>query len=803
MHAARVFPGLAAAPWLVGVARLLLVSLVYQFDYLVATLPPTHALFSSVLVTDPTMRSTLKPLLAPMEASEMMISGVPPYVEIYRKIKAVYDKLTTYPEELFGGVRRILDNTMAAGHITRAVLDKALRAVVASVRAEAQAASPTAPAVYSPQEPSQRCGDGWLQYRRLPEAFELPRVNVAEAWRLWWYGDAAQHHPPYRNIAPYELGAKKKRDMLVEWKHTPATHTEYTICDLDSSFVDNMTDKENAILNDMLATAIHSGGSQFTLVASAEWQAFLSRLRPGFKIPTPEAIGGQLLDDSYQRVQTATMAAVSKLHSLCITLDGTTLQTGKPILNIMLCGPHGFFVEHFTLDNARETAANLLHKVKSVKDMCNDYFLAAQLNKTTTYGFLAAPETRLWSLCTDSPSVMVSLRRLAVADHTVSFAFGCAPHALNNMCLDWMKVPSIKSTIASGVAIVTGVRRVHLLLAAFDTLCSQQLQQQLTLVLFTKTRWSTCRAMLQRLLRVQHVLQFLPMYIRRPGSAAASSLPAALEATLLDATLWGQFALVDALLAPVCAALTFLSGDEATHSSVYACFLAVAVAVKELTVEALEGMGIQNHDVLLAAVIARFASIYSSSMALAFVTDPLFCGMRQRLTTKYGTAFTKEEFALWLARPHTTDHFFVDSRTKPHLLWAMMDDSCLSNLAPLLVQVHAMSTGAVSGERNHKTTKRFASPKRSRIGFYNAQRQVAIAFNGKQLARVHSTSRESKYIDHLVSLGAVRIAPATGVELDQGPDDEDGTEENFPFVEDIVAAVDEFLVEVDWATEDF
>ncbi|EQC24765.1 hypothetical protein SDRG_10604 [Saprolegnia diclina VS20] len=88
----------------------------------------------------------------------------------------------------------------------------------------------------------------------------------------------------------------------------------------------------------------------------------------------------------------------------------------------------------------------------------------------------------------------------------------------------------------------------------------------------------------------------------------------------------------------------------------------------------------------------------------------------------------------------------------------MMDDSCLSNLAPLLVQVHAMPTGAVSGERNHKTTKRVASQKCSRIGFCNAQRQVAIAFNGKQLARVHSTN--------------------------QGPDDEDDTEENFPFVED-------------------
>ncbi|KDO16283.1 hypothetical protein SPRG_18182, partial [Saprolegnia parasitica CBS 223.65] len=148
----------------------------------------------------------------------------------------------------------------------------------------------------------------------------------------------------------------------------------------------------------------------------------------------------------------------------------------------------------------------------------------------------------------------------------------------------------------------------------------------------------------------------------------------------------------------------------------------------------------------------------------AFVTDPLFCGMRQRLTAMYGTDFVQLghgsintqchtalealnadlcsvagfQFTLWLACPHTTDHFFVNSRTKPHLLWAMMDDSCVSNLAPLLVQVHAMPTGAVSGERDHMTTKRVASAKRSRIGFCSAKRQVAISFDGKQLARVQS-----------------------------------------------------------------
>ncbi|OQR82152.1 hypothetical protein ACHHYP_16364 [Achlya hypogyna] len=87
MQVARIFPGLANSPSMVGIAHLLLASLVYHYDYLVSTLPPTHALLSSILFTDTTIRSSLAPLLAPLNDATMLVTGVPPNVEIYRNLK--------------------------------------------------------------------------------------------------------------------------------------------------------------------------------------------------------------------------------------------------------------------------------------------------------------------------------------------------------------------------------------------------------------------------------------------------------------------------------------------------------------------------------------------------------------------------------------------------------------------------------------------------------------------------------------------------------------------------------------------
>jgi hypothetical protein len=59
-----------------------------------------------------------------------------------------------------------------------------------------------------------------------------------------------------------------------------------------------------------------------------------------------------------------------------------------------------------------------------------------------------------------------------------------------------------------------------------------------------------------------------------------------------------------------------------------------------------------------------------------------------------------------------------------------MDDPEMSTLEPYIVQVHDNPTGAVGGERNHKTNNRVRTKQRVRLGKSNCQQQVAITLRG-------------------------------------------------------------------------
>ena len=72
---------------------------------------------------------------------------MPPYVEIYRNLKKLYDAVTSTPAQILSGVRSIIeDNAMGAGYVTRTALEDALRTAMAAVRADSPAVTSRAPA---------------------------------------------------------------------------------------------------------------------------------------------------------------------------------------------------------------------------------------------------------------------------------------------------------------------------------------------------------------------------------------------------------------------------------------------------------------------------------------------------------------------------------------------------------------------------------------------------------------------------------------------------------------------------------
>jgi len=304
----------------------------------------------------------------------------------------------------------------------------------------------------------------------------------------------------------------------------------------------------------------------------------------------------------------------------------------------------------------------------------------------------------------------------------------------------------------------------------------------------------------------------------------------ALRERVHNPSFWAHIEMVNSLLQSLCAALGFLEGDEATHSSVYASFLAVLVSAHAAPASTLELLGIASTDELVASVLSRFASIYSPTHALSFVTDPLFFDMRHRLVQRYGASFVqlgqgsireqchaalnllgrddqaratlRDEFTVWIAASGDTMESMRDGKQlKPHIIWSMVDDSSFQSLAPLLVQLHATPAGAVAGERNHKSTKRVFSSTRTRMSEAKLERQVAVSFNGHQLGRKLSVKRVGKYINYLADLCTNDTTPSVApAEVAMAPDEslEDYDAGEFPIVEDPAALLPEFLNEIDW-----
>jgi hypothetical protein len=173
----------------------------------------------------------------------------------------------------------------------------------------------------------------------------------------------------------------------------------------------------------------------------------------------------------YKNIMFEVMRSLKQLVMISLTLDGATNIQGKQVINMMACGPMGFFLEHFTMELRRESADDLYCKLMDCKrrlfltirnlapgfqpalDLTSDFdsddkVLAATRNKHLV-------NVPMFSFCSDSPFVMVKLRCLCMQDDEFVFAFFCALRALHNLCMDLVKeFPGIKNIVKHMVFLV-------------------------------------------------------------------------------------------------------------------------------------------------------------------------------------------------------------------------------------------------------------------------------------------------------------------------------------------------------------
>ena len=90
--------------------------------------------------------------------------------------------------------------------------------------------------------------------------------------------------------------------------------------------------------------------------------------------------------------------------------------------------------------------------------------------------------------CSDSPSVMVKLRKECLSTKEFVFAYRSAPHSIQNLCIDFIKnFPGVKLVLKNIYLMVNTLNSSYLLLQLCEKLCLEKLKKTYVLILHTKT----------------------------------------------------------------------------------------------------------------------------------------------------------------------------------------------------------------------------------------------------------------------------------------------------------------------------
>ncbi len=256
--------------------------------------------------------------------------------------------------------------------------------------------------------------------------------------------------------------------------------------------------------------------------------------------------------------------------------------------------------------------------------------------------------------------------------------------------------------------------------------------------------------------------------------------------------------------------LTYLEGDEATFSTMYACFVAIKYHIKTLNRAIMDTFNLGDDDIeqMMTLLHHHFSTIYSKAHGLAFAIDPMFTDMRSKIATKFGEDFLQvgkglinqqakvalirlsngnedlrrsyfNEFTTFIMRPIDNDYDFNDIKFKPSELWTLCDDSCYGSIKGLLSALHKNPIGANGGERNHKAGKHVHSRSCARLGQAKIETGTAILLNAKQLDCRIAATQDTKFYKWLQQLGADNRNDAEKEPLDEEEDAAGGCIEEF------------------------
>lgn len=543
--------------------------------------------------------------------------------------------------------------------------------------------------------------------------------------------------------------------------------------------VDTLSKDKKGELEEAFAFAVHATATPFSFFEHPVWNAFFTKLKPTWKIPASYQIGGPLLDKVYEESMSSTIDYIRESKGATIGIDGATNVMARSICNVILHTPLPMFLEYLVADLRKDTASNVKAKVV-------DFLTRIE----PLVGF------KCQSFISDSCNLMIAVRKMLVADKNVLWAYGCAAHALNNFCEDLARA-CFSIVLKEGLFLAKSIRGKHLLRKLFDTICEERLGCTYSLVLYSKTRWSSISYMVKRLLKTKTALIYLPLSIvadqERLNIDPSLEIPKEVSELIAKKSFWDQLSQASLAFEPICMCIGICESDSATMATAFAALLYVRMHIRQA-----EWLTSDQRQKAFDDLQRQASRMLSDVHYLAFVCDPFYSSMRAKISDICGADFLQFDSTTVTSHCHLALRMVSSSAEMydtllqqymeftvspdetllslqdwhPRLLWGQAKDR-FKELSTVLCEVYRAPASGAGIERNHKQNKRVHTALRSRLGGGKVEKQVAISHNASQRQREvdHKRSRFEHHLREAARLGS-NSSPSTNVERNNGIADE-------------------------------
>uniref|UniRef100_M4BB99 Uncharacterized protein n=1 Tax=Hyaloperonospora arabidopsidis (strain Emoy2) TaxID=559515 RepID=M4BB99_HYAAE len=117
------------------------------------------------------------------------------------------------------------------------------------------------------------------------------------------YIGTPQRQLPRGRISHQYVSDEDDEPIQVRPSKCPALSSKTRTSSTAPRWCDSMTTDDQNEADELLARAMHRSAASFTLFKGNHWKAWLAKIRPSYRFPEPDAIGGRLLNNEYMVVQ--------------------------------------------------------------------------------------------------------------------------------------------------------------------------------------------------------------------------------------------------------------------------------------------------------------------------------------------------------------------------------------------------------------------------------------------------------------------------------------------------------------------